>query len=336
MSPSTAAVDDPPPAAVADDNGAREMIHRATAANKTVMGREETNRAYQAEYRRFNKWVRDQPALTSPILSVVNIEAYFSNCVAGHRGKSSTASKWVSAIQHYVDKEPKGQHLPPGFRLRENWIVALALASQKVIQKETGGTGNPGGDPHKSLKDNRRQADRNALMKYIYANRQDWGPAAVSFSWGLNAGVRGASNRSLTYCDINLSYGFAPPCANDNHDDGNHAALLLIICSGEQHKDRHETDQQVACWRHKRYKECSIFATAAHLVWAISGNNDINFKQPNKKARGSWWDIPLIDWEHYSETSNATEQIFRGAGVTTSTNKTHHRTAALQHGGGVV
>ena len=120
-------------------------------------------------------------------------------------------------------------------------------------------------------------------MTYIYNHRPDWGPASICFTWGMNAGLRGASNRSLTLSDVNMSYGFAPACASLGRDDGNRGALIFIIRSGDLHKDRHDTDQQVAVWRHRRYRECAVFATAAHLIWSLSVNHDINFKQPNKK-----------------------------------------------------
>ena len=103
----------------------------------------------------------------------------------------------------------------------------------------------------------------------------------------------------MVYADMNISYGFAPPCATDSRDDGNRAALLLVLRSGELHKDRHDTDEQVAVWRHRRYRECAVFATAAHLVWTISNNNHINFKHTNKKQRADWWDMPLVDWNEY-------------------------------------
>jgi hypothetical protein len=70
---------------------------------------------------------------------------------------------------------------------------------------------------------------------------------------------------------------------------------------GKVHKDRHETDKQVCCWRHKNYKLCSVFSTAAYVLWNLTQNPTINFLHENKKEeRASWWDTPLIDWEAYN------------------------------------
>ena len=265
-------------------------------------------------------------------MSVENVKMYFCTSVCFRKGKPSTQSCWVAAIQYYVDKAPKGRHLPAGWRIRDNEDINTALSAQKVRNREMGGTANPGSEPHYGLKDQIAQAERDAMMGYIYKNRPDWGPASVSFAWGLNAGVRGASNRSLVLADLNMSYGFAPPCSTTNTNDGNRAALMLVIRSGDLHKDRHETDQQVAVWRHRYYKQCSVFATACHLIWSLANNNELHFKHDDKKKRAPWWDVPLINWSNYQDTSNATKQIMDGCGVKAA-KITHHRTAALQYAG---
>ena len=132
-------------------------------------------------------------------------------------------------------------------------------------------------------------------MEYIYSSRRDWAPASFTYSWGLNAAVRGASNRSLVMVDLNISYAFGP------EPDGPTArSLLLVLRKGDLHKDRHDTDKQVCCWRHKEHVLCSVGATARLLIWKLRqlGEN-INFYHENKRERASWWDIPLIDWDKY-------------------------------------
>ena len=132
-------------------------------------------------------------------------------------------------------------------------------------------------------------------MHHIYRERRDWGPAAFNFSWGMNAAVRGASNRSLKFADLNMSYGFGPEEAGPLS-----RALLLVMRKGGVHKDRHETDKQVCCWRHRDYNLCSVLSTLMHVLWTLSGDSDINFSHPDKAKRAPWWDTDLIIWDNLS------------------------------------
>jgi hypothetical protein len=70
---------------------------------------------------------------------------------------------------------------------------------------------------------------------------------------------------------------------------------------GKLHKDRHETDKQLCCWHHKSYKLCSVFSTAAYVIWSLAQKPNILFLHENKKEEcASWWDIPLFDWDVYN------------------------------------
>ena len=71
--------------------------------------------------------------------------------------------------------------------------------------------------------------------------------------------------------------------------------LLLVLRKGPIHKDRHDKDDQVAVWRHKEYKLCSVFSTAAHILSALKQDNLINFLHQDKRKRASWWDKEIID-----------------------------------------
>ena len=183
-----------------------------------------------------------------------------------------------------------------------------------------------GADPHKGLKDVLTLTQRLQILRYIYNVRPDWGEASVFFTWGLNAGVRGHSSRNVNLCDLNISSGYGA-----EKEGPLSRALLLILRKGDVHKDRKDTDQQVGCWRHKHYELCSVFATAAHVVWTLA-NSAVNFTHQNKNICATWWDMPLIDWGTYSETANATRQIFHGTN-TTSCKVTHLRTTAVQLAG---
>ena len=121
-----------------------------------------------------------------------------------------------------------------------------------------------------------------------------------------------------------MSYVFGPTETGENAK-----ALLLILRKGGVHKDRFQIDQQVCVWRHNMYQLCSVFNTAMAVIWTLNQRPNVHFNYPNKLTYADWWKIPLIEWEHYSDTANATKEIYKATGVTAS-KLTHHRTTALQ------
>jgi hypothetical protein len=129
-----------------------------------------------------------------------------------------------------------------------------------------------GTDPHKGLKDLFPDADKQKLLHFIYENRKDSEALAMSFNWGKNAGLRGASSRSMTFADMNLLYSFGP-----ERDPPLNCTLLIVLRKGNIHKDNYSTDKQVGCQRHKDYIQCSILSTAMCVVSKLRTNNTINF-----------------------------------------------------------
>jgi hypothetical protein len=196
------------------------------------------------------------------------------------------ALNWYAHNREHVGAEPEFSCSSP--------LVEQALRTQKVFNRSSGGTGRPGTDPHQGLKDILPASEKVRMMEYIYRCRSDWGPASVNFTWGINGALRGASNRKLTLCDLNLSHGFGP-----ERDGPLSRALLLVLRKGDKHKDRHETDKQVCTWRHINYLLCSVFSTASYVIWSITQNPNISFLHLQKNLRAPWWDIPLIDWDEY-------------------------------------
>jgi hypothetical protein len=250
-------------------------------------------------YNRFTKWIDETPDLSSDAsgsyISRYNVDQYFLRSIPTRRGKASYLRKNVSSLQWYV-KYREQVHLGPGEQLVIcNDAVTQGLATQVIYQRTNLEGVNRGADPHYGLQDSISTPDRKKLMCYIYSSRGDWGPASFSYAWGLNGAVRGASNRSLVMADMNLSYAFGP------EPEGPTArALLLILRKGEIHKDRHDTDKQVCCWRHKQPVLCSVGATARHFIWSFRQlGAHMNFYHEDKTERASWWDIPLIDWSKY-------------------------------------
>jgi hypothetical protein len=117
------------------------------------------------------------------------------------------------------------------------------------------------------------------ILKYIYSERTaNWGPAAVNFMWGLNVAIRGHTICKMTYCHLNMSSGFGA-----EEDGPLSRAHLLVLQKGDVQKDRKDKDNQVACWRHKHFESCSVFATAIHVVWSLVQNETISFLHENKK-----------------------------------------------------
>ena len=55
----------------------------------------------------------------------------------------------------------------------------------------------------------------------------------------------------------------------------------------------------------------------------------MTFEYPDKSVQADWWQIPLLSWDSYSETANATWEIYDATGVVAA-KVTHHRTTALQ------
>lgn len=165
-------------------------------------------------------------------------------------------------------------------------------------------------------------------MSYIYEHRtNDWGALAIAHSWGNNAAVRGASSRKFTFSDLNLSRGFGPERTGPLS-----RALMMILRKGDIHKTRHDQDQQVAVWRHRNYKLCSVFATSMHVINKISNDESLNFLHEDKNIRPEWWDRPLIDWDELSSHASAMKHVFKATGIDYMPKVTHDRLYAIQEG----
>lgn len=172
--------------------------------------------------------------------------------------------------------------------------MCIEIQQERYLQQLEGATSNK--DPHADLKDVIPISDRTKLMNYIYRYRNDdWAEACLSFTWGQNAAVRGASVRKLTFSDLRLSRGFGP------QQDGDGArALMLVLRKGRAHKDRFTTAKQVCCWPHKEFECCSVLATALAFIYKLRQiDNDLKVKKQRGGRRPLWWDYELLDWIKY-------------------------------------
>ena len=284
------------------------ILDAATRANlHLVRLQAKVNANYKSEYKKYVTWVLEHPELhifDVPFVRREAVDHYFARKIVERNVCRNTVTRVVNALQWFADNSERVYRIEllgennAQLKLAESEAVHSARQAQQICHVQSGGRANPGSDPHNRLKDIIPIQDLKKIMSHIYRHRNDWGAASVNFTWGQNGAVRGASNRKLKYCDLNVSNGFGPETDGEQSN-----ALLLIMRKGEVHKDRHEKDQQVACWRHKHYVLCSVFCTALYLVYELSkDDNEINFFHNDRSSRAPWWDIPFIDWEAYAGT----------------------------------
>ena len=309
----------------AANNDALRHAKAANIVDRTSMAT--ADGTYKNAWKNYVEWVKTNLNQSQPpFLTHENIAHYFTRVVALKSVKAGTVARYVSALQFYADNEVS-EHASNG---KGSFTVSCAAtdeAKQLCAMRLKSGTGSKkGSDPHKGLKDVLTLPQRRTILQYIYRSWPDWKDASVFFTWGLNVGVRGHSNRNLTLCDLNMSAGYGV-----EKEGPLSRTLLLIMHKGDVHKDRKDTDQQVGCWRHKHYELCSVFATAAHVVYTLFSKN-VSFLHENKNECAAWWDLPLVEWESYSETANSTKQIFKATAIE-SCKVTHLRTNAVQAAG---
>ena len=262
------------------------------ATNAAVLQIEEVT-DYKQQYRRFKAFVDNSNELsnTPNYLTRENIDAFFDGDVRHREVGKSVIGKILPALQWYATHR---EHVGAA----EKFVVKsptteAALKAQAAHYKSIGGRGKPGQDPHYGLKDNLATRDRLTIMNYIYKYRTNWAQEGFTFTWGNQAAIRGASNRKFVYADLRMSRGYGA-----EEEGGLSRALLVVLRKGPIHKDRHDKDDQVAVWRHKEYKLCSVFSTAAHILTCLKNDNTINFLHEDKNKRASWWDKEIIDLEN--------------------------------------
>jgi hypothetical protein len=305
---------------------ARQLHEAALERMRTVLQSRQVDRTVSRECLKFMAFV-DANGLKSgnTYMNRLAVDSYFTRMVVNRNGQKNTINRIVSSLQYFEDSVENPNRIPR-FVVRNVTVENAVKAQQLQFQASAQGI-NLGADPHKGLKDLMPQSDKKKIMTYIYESRPDWGPCGMCFSWGTNSGIRGASQRKLVKCDINMSRGFGV-----EKEGPRSRTLLLVMRRGKGHKDNFTTDKQVAVWRHVDYQLCSVFASALHLINDLSRDFAINFLHTDKTKRASWWDSPLIDYDTYSEESSAMKQVYDGTGVE-SCKLTHHRTQMVQQAG---
>lgn len=305
---------------------ATARYNAAIATMTLVTSTRKTNKTYVGEYKKFCKWCMDElPHEDLPgYISRANVDAYHTRAIIYRSGNRNSVMRVAVGLQwFYANVEQPGG---PAFAVRST-VTANCINMQQDRHKSGANERHGGVDPHKGLKDLMPEGDTKRIVTHIHKNRSDWGSLSMSYTWGVNAGVRGASSRKLVLCDLNLSRGFGP-----EREGPRCRTLMLILRKGDVHKDNHGTDKQVACWRHRDYLLCSAFNTALHVINSLRANDSINFLHKEKKKRASWWDYPLIEYDTLSQESAAMTEVFLSTGVESS-KLTHNRTQAVQRAG---
>ena len=287
-----------------------------------------TSQTYKAEYVKFCKWVRDNLPAEEQVdglyLTRSNIDEYFSRFVVNRYGLKATITRIACSLQWFYTnvEQPGGPKL-----IVKSTLVVECISTQQDSHKSSARERHSGVDPHKGLKDLMPEEDVKKILTHMHKRRNDWGSLAMSFTWGTNAGVRGASSRSLKLKDLNMSRGFGPERKGPRS-----RTLMLVLRKGDIHKDSHTTDKQVSVWRHRDYLLCAAFSSALHVIDTLRANPTINFYHLNKKEPASWWNFPLIDYETLSQESLAMKEVFAATDVE-ACKVTHNRTQAVQRAG---
>jgi len=311
-----------------------QQIADSNAANAEMLKDAKEDGTYKHEWNKYLKWLKENGRTADDHgrwLTRENLDLYFVLHVAKNRmGVRNTLQRIANALQWYADRR---EWVLEYFVVKNaTWETTLLTCLQRQKNSEqnrrnvTSTKNVPG--PHNGLKDIVPENDRLKVVDYIYRNRpNDWGEVSMSYTWGSNSAVRGDSTRKFVYCDLNLSYGFGP-----EREGPSSRALMLILRHGSIHKDQRDTDQQVACWRHRNYQLCSVFSTALKVVYTLSRDNTVSFLHEDKTKRCLWWDRPLIGWDDLSSASSAMTQIYKATGVI-APKVTHDCTQAIQYGG---
>lgn len=180
--------------------------------------------------------------------------------------------------------------------------------------------------PHNCLKDVMSPEDVEKIINYIYTSRPDSLDLAFVFLWGINAGLRSSTSRSLVLSDLFSSNGYGPEDKSPRN-----FTLMAVLRKGSANKDKHLTDRQVGVQRHVDYRLCTVFATGMLVIDTLRTSPNISFKK-QARERAPWWDVSLNRYSTYEQVANAINKVYEGTGVEFA-KTTHFRTQAVQYAG---
>ena len=291
-----------------------------------LLSRRPKNSAYVQEYKRFVRWVEhNNLRIGEDFIHRVSVDRYFQEDVVQRTCKKANISRIHQALEWFYENFESNRGGGVVFKVKSP-LVEAAQRQQEENYKLSPNT-KLGVDPHKGLKDILKESDRERMSHWILDHRQDWGSLNTSFSWGNNAGVRGASSRKFTFADIYTSEGFGP-----EREGVRARILLLVLRSGDRNKERFTTDRMIGSWRHRNVFLCGVFSLSVHVLHELQKDDDINFYHRDKTENADWWGKGLIDFDTLDEESDAMKAVYEGTGVE-GCKLTHNRTYAVQQGG---
>lgn len=251
-----------------------------------------------------------------------NADMYFLHSVPiDIKGSYNNAKKQLYAIQYFRHELEN----PLLDKIVASAAVVLGLKRQQENIQSVAAVTYGGVDPHKGLRDIMSEEDNLKIVKYIWRNRPDYSDLMFCYTWGRNAGVRGASSRTFQLCDLNLSTGYGP-----ENEHPRNRTLLLVLRKGHRHKEKSTEDKQVGVQRHRDYRQCCVFATGILLINRLRHlGSRIKFTQPDKKIDANWWGIELCNFNKINDQSTPMRDVYIKTGVDSMCKVTHHRTQAV-------
>ena len=134
-----------------DDESPEAAAATALAENlQTISRGSKCDNSCKTEWKRHVKWVTEDPQCPGPhppYLTRNNVDLYFHREVAKRAGARGTISRVKNALQWFANNDVN-EHLGKGFKVRSA-LTDTAQEAQILNNKSTGGTANPGSDPHK-------------------------------------------------------------------------------------------------------------------------------------------------------------------------------------------
>ena len=301
------------------------------------------NLKYIENYKRYIKWLENQLHNESdnriqvfveytepeeqgdPVYPIYitqnNVEMYFRYEVAvNHCGQKATIKSTFDSL-HTIRRSWQKVRLPE---------IVLSPSIVASIDEQQRANNNRqkflDSDPHNCLKNVMSIEEVETIIKYIYKYRPDSLDLAFVFLWGINAGVRGSTTRSLVLSDLFSSNGYGPEDKAPRN-----FTLMAVLRKGSANKDKHLTDRQVGVQRHLDYRLCTVFITGMMVIDTLRRCGNISFTKPDKK-RAPWWDVSLNRYSKYEEVAHAINDVYENTGVDYA-KTTHFRTQAVQYAG---
>jgi hypothetical protein len=192
---------------------AEQMLVDEQAENHAaIMLMSKCDSTCRSEHKQCCKWVQSQAALVTPkapFLSRNNVDHCFARVILRRAALVNGMTRVVNAPEWHA---AKAEHVGPmpAFVVRSP-LVESALVLQKVFNVESGGTANPGSDPHKGLEDILPESSQLTCMRrHICDERDDWRSSGLNFTLGMQGAIRTASVTKFTCSNLNMSHGFGP------------------------------------------------------------------------------------------------------------------------------